>query len=81
MRGFKKCIDLGFTAIAVRWLPESGMRAEADCAEGEEAPLGLWIDEDHTVYLNNSLKHTPKQARQILLHELTHAMLDLYHKA
>lgn len=77
-RGFKRRIDLGFASIKVEWVDERTMRLEAECDDDEETPDGMWVGVDETIYLKKGLSQ--RKSKQILLHELAHAMLDLYHE-
>lgn len=79
MKGVKKKIDLGPAILSVEWADEASMRKHAECDEDEEGPDGLW-DGESIIYLHVRLKKRPKYARQILLHEVAHAVLDLYHE-
>lgn len=57
------------------------MRAETECDADDPTPEGAWDTDGDRILLLESLKRKPKRARRILLHELSHAMLDLYHQA
>lgn len=79
MKGIKKRIDLGPAIIGVRWVNEVEMADITETPVGG-APDGAWDDEAVEILLHQRLKKTPRYARQILLHEIGHAALDLYHQ-
>jgi len=81
MRGVKARIDLGPAVIAVEWVSESTMRTETDCEDDDQTPEGAWDTDGDRILLLDKLKRRPKRARKILLHELSHAVNDLYHAA
>lgn len=76
--GIKNRIDLGFASVKIEWVDDRTMRLEAECDDDEETPDGMWVSVDGTVYLLKT--QSVRKAQQILLHELAHAMLDLYHE-
>lgn len=80
VRGIKRKLDLGVQIVHVVWLTEAAMRDEAECDEDEDTPDGLWDDEGMRILLHKRLIKTPRYARQIYLHEIGHAALDLYHR-
>lgn len=80
MKGIKRRIDLGPAVIRVEWVSEPTMRAETECDEGDPTPEGCWDDEGKRILLHVRLKKQPRYARQILLHEIAHAAIDLYHE-
>jgi Zn-dependent peptidase ImmA (M78 family) len=67
-------IHLGLYDVRVVMLTKKAMRVEADCDEGDITPEGMWVDEDDTIYLGRWL--SSKRKREVLFHELTHAVLD-----
>ena len=73
-----KRIDLGFDVIHVRVVAAVTMREEAGCDPDEQTPDGCYVDTDKVVYLLDTLSQ--KNARKTLLHELGHAMWDLYNE-
>ena len=79
IKGIKKKIDLGVAVITVDWLDDASMKMEAECEADEDAPDGLWDVETNRILLHKRLKTRPQYARQIYLHEISHAALDLYH--
>ncbi len=81
MKGIKRRLDLGVAVLAVEWVSDAVMRAEAECDEGELTPDGCWDDEGKRILLHVRMKKTPRHARRIYLHEIGHAALDLYHAA
>lgn len=80
MKGIKRTIDLGPAVIRVEWVDDVTMRAETECEEDETPPDGCWDGEQVRILLHMRLKKTPRYARQILLHEIAHAAIDLYHE-
>lgn len=81
MKGIRRRIDLGPAVIAVEWVNEQTMRAETDCEDDDATPEGAWDVERDRILLLEKLQRKPKRARKILLHELGHAVNDLYHAA
>jgi Zn-dependent peptidase ImmA (M78 family) len=81
MRGIRSRIDLGPAVVHVRWVSEQLMRQETECEADDLTPEGSWDTDTDTVLLLEALKRKPRRARRIMLHELSHAVLDLYHQA
>ena len=81
MKGIKSRIDLGPAVISVEWVNEAAMRAETDCEADDPTPEGAWDTDSDRILLLEGLKRKPRRARRILLHELVHAVNDLYHQA
>lgn len=81
MKGIRQTIDLGPAVLRVEWVNETTMRAETDCEDDDPTPEGAWDSEGHRILLSDRLKRKPRRARKILLHEISHAALDLYHEA
>lgn len=80
MKGIKKRIDLGPAVLSVDWVEDQIMRQETECDEGDATPDGAWDVDGKRILLHVRLKKQPRYARQILLHEIAHAVLDLYHE-
>lgn len=74
MRRLPKRLDLGLAYVHVKSVTKAQMREEAECDEEDVTPEGLWSDEDDTIYLGKWL--SAKRKREVLFHELTHAVLD-----
>lgn len=68
-------LDLGLALINIKLLTRKEMRVEAECEEDEATPEGMWSDEHDTIYLGRWLSQ--KRKREVLFHELVHAMIDL----
>ena len=81
MKGIKGRIDLGPAVLRVEWVSETTMRSETDCEDDDPTPEGAWDTDADRILLLDRLKRKPRRARKILLHELVHAMNDLYHQA
>jgi hypothetical protein len=80
VKGIKRRIDLGPAVLTVEWADEAAMRDFLEAEADEETPDGCWDDEGKRILLHVRLKKRPRYARQILLHEVAHAVLDLYHE-
>ena len=80
IKGIKRKLDLGVQTIPIIWVNETEMKDELDIPEGDEAPDGAWDDEGMRILLHRRLLKMPRYARQIYLHEISHAALDLYHR-
>lgn len=81
MKGIRQRIDLGAAVIRVEWVTEAVMRSETDCEDDDPTPEGAWDTDQDRILLLDQLKRRPRRARKILLHELGHAVNDLYHAA
>lgn len=81
MKGMKRRLDLGVAVISVEWVTEATMRDETDCEDDDATPEGAWDTDRDRILMLDKLKRNPKRARKILLHELSHAVNDLYHAA
>lgn len=81
MKGIKRRVDLGLAVIEIEWHGEKAMREEGDCEPDDPTPEGLWDVEGDRILLHEALKRKPRRARRIYLHELAHAVNDLYHQA
>ncbi len=74
MKRIPRKIDLGTYTVTVTLINKKQMREEADCDDGDVTPEGLWDVELDTVYIGRWL--SAKRKREVLFHELTHAMID-----
>ncbi len=81
MKGLKSRIDLGVAIIHVEWVNEQMMRSETECEPYDITPEGAWDVDGDRILLHVQLRKKPKRARKIFLHELNHAVNDLYHAA
>lgn len=70
-----KRLNLGLAVIDVRLVTRAEMAMEMECETDDPVPEGAWVDEDDAIYLRNDL--TAKRKREVLFHELGHAMIDL----
>lgn len=79
VKGIPSTLDLGVAIIKIEWLDEQQMRIDTECDAEDVTPDGAWDDDGHRILLHKRLKRRPRYARQIYLHEIGHAALDLYH--
>lgn len=80
-KGIRKRVDLGVAVIQVEWVSDQAMRAETECEPDDPTPEGAWDTDTDRILLLDALKRKPRRARKIYLHELVHAVNDLYHQA
>ena len=75
MKRIPRKIDLGIYTVSVCLLNKTQMREEdGDYETGDSTPEGLWDCDTDTVYIGRWL--SAQRKREVLFHELTHAMID-----
>ena len=74
MKRIPRKIDRGIYTVKGVLVTKKVMREESDCEDGESTPEGLWDCDTDSVYIGRWL--TAQRKREVLFHELTHAMID-----
>ena len=74
MKRIPRKIDLGIYTVRVVLVTKKVMREEGDAEDGDPTPEGLWDYDTDSVYIGRWL--SAQRKREVLFHELTHAMID-----
>jgi Zn-dependent peptidase ImmA (M78 family) len=75
MRRLPSKIDLGLELVHVKLVTKKEMREECDLeTEEDSTPEGVWDYDQDTIFIGRWL--SPKRKREVLFHELVHAMID-----
>jgi hypothetical protein len=68
-------IDLCFVVVHIKYVQEKRMREEAECEDDDPTPEGMWDTDTDTIWVLK--RQSRRKMRNVILHELVHAALDL----